>query len=111
MKEKELEKDIEKSILNYLEMLPETFAFKAPSNRILNSGKKKIFVKSHCVGISDIICVHKSKTYFIEVKTSKGRQSVGQKEFQRNVEIAGGTYAVCRSIEDVRTLLISTLQL
>jgi hypothetical protein len=37
----------------------------------------------------------------IEVKTSKGRHSDNQKEFQKNLEAAGGKYILAYSLEDV----------
>ena len=42
---------------------------------------------------------------FVEIKTSVGRQKPEQKEFQRRVVNAGGLYAVCRSCDDVRSVL------
>ena len=39
----------------------------------------------------------------IKVKASKGRQSDNQKEFQRQLEAAGGMYVLAYSIEDVIT--------
>ena len=36
----------------------------------------------------------------IEMKTPKGRQSPAQKEWQDEVEKAGGRYVLCRSLEE-----------
>lgn len=55
-------------------------------------------------GMSDILVVHVGVPYFIEVKTPTGKQSDEQKQFQADVEKAGGIYAVVRSIEDVQKL-------
>jgi VRR-NUC domain len=55
-------------------------------------------------GMSDILVVHVGVPYFLEVKTPVGRQSPDQKDFQEQVEKAGGVYAVVRSIPDVQAL-------
>ena len=36
----------------------------------------------------------------IELKTATGRQSEGQKAYQEAVEMVGGCYVVCRSLEE-----------
>lgn len=54
-------------------------------------------------GMSDILVVHVGVPYFLECK-GKGEQSDIQKKFQRDVEKAGGVYAVVRSIDDVKKL-------
>lgn len=57
-------------------------------------------------GVADInFVLPDGKAAFIELKTSKGRQSVEQKEFQRRVEAAGALYEICRSSDDVRRAL------
>jgi len=55
-------------------------------------------------GMSDILAVHVGVPYFLEVKTPTGTQSAEQKLFQKDVEKAGGIYAIVRSIEDVQKL-------
>lgn len=52
-------------------------------------------------GVPDIILVKSGIFVGLEVKTEKGRQSPGQKEFQEKVTKAGGCYYTVRSIDDV----------
>jgi len=52
-------------------------------------------------GISDIIAIINGKIICIEIKTIQGRQSTYQKEFQKEVEGAGGIYFLARSVDDV----------
>jgi len=52
-------------------------------------------------GVSDIIAVIDGQAVFIEAKSEKGIQSDYQKKFQRKVEKNGGTYILCRSVDDL----------
>ncbi len=51
-------------------------------------------------GAPDLIAV-KGKTLFIELKTARGRQSDYQKQFQADLEAAGGEYVLCRGVDDL----------
>ena len=55
-------------------------------------------------GLPDIIVIRGGAFYGLEVKTTKGRQSPEQKEFQSMVEKHGGKYFVVRSIDDVQAI-------
>lgn len=55
-------------------------------------------------GVPDIILVSKGDFIGIEVKRNKGRQSVAQKEFQTDLEKAGGRYHLVHSIDEVIAL-------
>jgi hypothetical protein len=54
-------------------------------------------------GTPDIICCIDGDFVGLEVKGPKGDLSDSQKEFQRNIEKAGGRYHVVRSIDDVQS--------
>jgi hypothetical protein len=56
-------------------------------------------------GVSDLIWINEGKTYFFEVKTDKGTQSVYQKEFQSLVEKQHLRYAILRSTKDFDNFL------
>tara|TARA_E500000178_G_C16981491_1_gene736011 strand:+ start:492 stop:839 length:348 start_codon:yes stop_codon:yes gene_type:complete len=51
-------------------------------------------------GMADICLIFRGLSVWMEVKNSTGRQSPNQKEFQRQVEAAGGFYFLVRSVED-----------
>jgi Holliday junction resolvase-like predicted endonuclease len=53
-------------------------------------------------GISDLIAVKDGRVLFVELKTARGRQSEHQKEFQTDLEAAGGEYLLCRGVEDLQ---------
>ena len=55
-------------------------------------------------GIPDIIAVKEGRAIFLEAKTDSGRQSEDQKEFEQLATLAGATYAVVRSVEEVQLL-------
>lgn len=53
-------------------------------------------------GISDLTAVRAGRVLFIELKTPRGRQSDYQKQFQADLEAAGGEYILCRGVEDLQ---------
>ena len=55
-------------------------------------------------GVSDLVAVKNKRVIHIEIKKPNGRQSEKQKEFQADLEAAGGTYIIARSVEDVEHL-------
>ena len=59
------------------------------------------FLQSRTVA-ADVILQIPKKGYAslcLEFKTSKGKQSTEQKEYQRQVEMAGSKYVIVRSVE------------
>ena len=59
------------------------------------------FYQFGAVGSPDIVAVINGRYVAIEVKGTNGRQSDHQKEFQRKLELAGGTYILAFSLTDV----------
>jgi Holliday junction resolvase len=53
-------------------------------------------------GISDLTAVRAGRVLFIELKTARGRQSDYQKQFQADLEAAGGEYVLCRGVDDLQ---------
>ncbi len=51
-------------------------------------------------GISDALMIKDGKTIHVEIKYGRDRQSDRQKEIQRSIEAAGGTYIIVRTYED-----------
>lgn len=45
------------------------------------------------------------RTYFIEIKTPKGRQSKQQKQFQKAVEKLGFSYIIMKSVDDAKRFI------
>lgn len=58
-------------------------------------------------GVSDIIAVYKGITFYLEVKSEKGKQSKHQKAFQMAIERNGALYFIVRSIEDAKDAIKS----
>lgn len=54
-------------------------------------------------GIPDITVVKDGRYIGIEAKAGSGRLSADQIQFKNDVERAGGTYLLARSIDDLRT--------
>jgi hypothetical protein len=92
------ESDTQKAILEWL-------AWKHIFHYRNNSGAFKRddghFYRFGAVGSPDIVCIIAGQYVGIEVKAPKGRQSDNQKEFQRQLEAAGGKYILAFSIDEV----------
>lgn len=58
-------------------------------------------------GMPDIVIFHNERTFFIELKTDKGRLSPIQSECHADLWAAGFPVAVARSVDDVARLLAS----
>lgn len=57
-------------------------------------------------GMADILGILPGGRFLaIEVKTTKGKQSIWQKHFEDLVKRAGGIYILARSVNDVRFLV------
>jgi predicted RNA-binding protein YlxR (DUF448 family) len=73
----------------------------------MNSGAMKLekrFLRFGYPGMADLLMVHQGRAIWIEVKDLKGKQSMLQHLFQRDVEKAGCYYMLATSIEDVMNL-------
>jgi len=94
------EVEIERQILEGLNIIPEIFAWKTMDQKAFRDGVYWKGSKYQIRGVSDIIAIKNSKVYFLEVKTPHGRQSNYQAAFQNRIEKHGGTYAIVRSLDD-----------
>lgn len=56
-------------------------------------------------GVSDLIMFIGKDVYCIEVKTSTGRQSDKQKEWQNRVELLGHKYFLVRSLDEFKKII------
>lgn len=54
-------------------------------------------------GVADLCLLANGKTYFIEMKAAKGKQSPEQKEFQKFCDLAGIFYRVIDNFEDFKS--------
>lgn len=106
-----VEKKIETSILDWLNLQPDCFAFKINTVGIFDP-RKRCFRKNtnpHLHnGTSDILGAWQGRMLAIEVKREKSvygpktYPSKEQKEFLTNVQRAGGIAFVARSLEEVK---------
>lgn len=99
-----LEKDIQKGILDYLE-LSGIFCWTAKTTGTYDH-YKRVFRKTNMMkGVPDIICIIDGRFVGFEVKSSTGRQSVEQEIFQERCEKELGFYRVVRSVDEVKASL------
>ena len=105
------EKEIENSILAYLQALPGCFAWKNQSTGVYDP-TKGIFRKSknkfHLNGVSDIIGIYKGKFLAIEVKTPKNKlRPDHQVSFIAQINMSGGLAFFATSVEEVKEKLLA----
>jgi hypothetical protein len=72
-------------------------------NAIEGNRMKAMGVKT---GVSDLILIVPKKIYFIELKTSKGKQGKEQKEFERQLNLLECNYVVIRTLEEFKKLCV-----
>ena len=94
--------------------LPDKLLFAVPNggsrNIIEATNLKRQGVKS---GVSDVILQIPKKGYAslcLEFKTTKGRQSEEQKEYQRQVEMSGSKYVIVRSAREAIDVMKEYMQ-
>jgi len=103
-----LEKEIENSILNYLDFLPNCFAWKNQNVGIYDARKRtyrKSNSKHQFKGISDILGIYKGKMLAIEVKQPKKKPTEDQQKFINKINENGGIAFVATCINDVEVYL------
>jgi len=110
LKKKVSEKSVENIILEYLSILPSTFAWKNNSTGIYDP-KRGVFRKSKnkfaINGVSDILGIHNGRALAIEVKAPSDKigASQDQQKFIDRILREGGIAGVARSVSDVREIL------
>lgn len=96
MRNKE-ESDLQSSIMEWLD-IHKVFYWRNNTGAFKTENR---FVKFGYKGSPDIICVYGGQFVGIECKSPKGKQSENQKEFQKKLEDAGGTYILAYNIDTV----------
>lgn len=82
----------------YRENFPEWVLFSVPNEACWRN--KNYFQSTGLYdGVSDLIAVTPHDVFFIEMKSSKGRQTAEQKAFQQKVESLGWKYFLVRDTE------------
>lgn len=61
-------------------------------------------------GVPDLQIITQGKTFFIEMKTPKGKQTPTQKEMQNKIQTLGFDYFVCRSFEEFQNIVNKELK-
>lgn len=88
------------SVIRLINFMPNCAAYRINSVGIWDEAIQS-HRKSHTQkGIADILCCMKGQFVAIEIKVGKDKQSVEQRIFQQEIEIAKGTYVIIRDIDD-----------
>lgn len=82
----------------------------AVPNGGFRNGKEAKIMKAEGVvsGASDLILLIPKKGFgclCIEMKTEKGTQSHNQKDWQKQTELSGNKYVICRNIDDFMIII------
>lgn len=92
------ESQIQGSILDYLSAR-HVFHYRNNTGAFVRPGSNS-FYRFGVKGAPDIVCVIKGRYVAIECKSKKGRQSESQRDFQEQLEDAGGLYLLVSSLEE-----------
>lgn len=111
------ENDIKLAVAEYLQLLAnqgELYADRLNSGEVIVlRGNTRRRVKLCRPGTADFFVIQKrgyfferrARIIFLETKSTKGKQSEAQKEFQGMVERQGAEYHLVRSVEDLLEVL------
>jgi len=97
------ETDIQKAVCDYL-ALKKYFFWRQNNNPIYSQGRMFAMPKYSMHGVPDIILIKDGFFIGLEIKTSTGKQSEHQKEFQRKCKENGAEYYVIKSLEDIKEI-------
>ena len=104
-KNKQPERLIETAILDYLNGIPDCYAWKNTSVGAYNKAAGRYLKprgKYRITGISDILGVFRGAFLAVEVKSLTGRPTKNQLDFIEDVRSCGGIAFVARSVDEVR---------
>jgi hypothetical protein len=96
------ESDVQLAILQYL-TLKRIFHYRNNSGAFKRDDGH--FYRFGALGSPDIVCVVNGQYVGVEVKAPGGKQSDHRKEFQGQLEAAGGRYILAHSLDQVIGLL------
>ena len=112
---------IQKAIVEYLRrQFPRAYVSSIPNELASKTGSRKdganrqfsimkIQVRAKELGMlpgaPDLVMLHQGRAYAFEVKAEGNTQQKNQKAVQEVWEFNGGTYAVVRSIDDVKAVM------
>lgn len=96
------EANVKKACLHYLQI--KGYFWWQINNTGIWDTEKQVFRRSQTLrpGVSDAMVLVNGILYALEFKSSTGRLSEAQKEFQHQIEANGGIYLVVRSIDDLQ---------
>jgi len=82
---------------------PEVILFSVPNERTDPAERARLRRTGVLAGVADLVLVGGfGQAYFVEVKTSTGRQSAAQSKFEQCCRDIGAPYAVVRSLDEFR---------
>ena len=98
------ERQIESAIIQYINQIPNSFAWKVPDQRAYRNGvyRKDTLMPA---GQPDVTAIVDGVVIFLEVKTAVGKLSEKQKAFHSRIMQCGGVVHVVRSVREVKDLL------
>ena len=103
-----IEADIQKDIVLYLKLYQakNNFLFFSVPNERTNQKRTNYFKSIGMLsGVADLVIVHGSTVFFMEVKLPCGTLRKTQKEFQVTCDLVGCEYEVVRSLDEARIQL------
>lgn len=108
-----LEKDIQKTILEWLSYQKQTFVWRQNSGAMYADSKtgRHGFKTASVQGVSDIIGIWQGFPIAIEVKRPKEKPTDNQHAFLENFGKAGGIAIVAHSLEEVQESLKQVVKL
>ncbi len=102
------EADLKKTVTQYLTYMQnqgKLFYLRLNSGTFIQEGKKQRLIRGCPAGTSDLFILMNGTSFFIELKSQKGKLTESQLKFMETVEFQGGIYLVARDLEQVKRLV------
>ena len=87
-------------------MIPRCVIFSVPNESSSASEQMRKVQTGLMAGVSDLIVIMPNVNIYVECKDSKGRQSDKQIAFQEQVESLGFRYALVRSLDEFKAVIL-----
>ena len=103
-KPRHIESNIQQAVVKWFRMQYPRFIIAAVPNGGFRNAREAAIMQREGVlaGFADLVVLAQRNVLFLEMKTTKGKQSDKQKEFQNKVSKLGFEYIVCRSFGQAR---------
>lgn len=106
---KKTEHEIQKSIVRYFRKEYPNYILFSTNNEACYTRQTYFAEAGMLKGLADLVIVLPNKIIFVELKTTQGKQSKSQKDFETKITSLGYNYYIIKSLNDFKELIKNNL--